>query len=474
MTADTRRTTPVTFPSVEHPEPAAWCVEPRNEIVHGPLDRVLLRLAGPAILAKALSAALALVDVFWVGRLGAAPMAAVNTGFFASWILQAATALTAAGILAHVSRHIGAGDRAGAGRAAAQGLVLGILIGTILGTAVWFGAPQLFELLGTAPEVREPGVVYLRILFLAAPLTFTVTNCEAIMRAAGNTRTPLLVMGGMVLFNAVLDPLLIFGLGPFPRLEVLGAALATFLAQLFAVLVFAGRALAKDRSFPLSKPALLRIERALAAQMLRVGTPPMAIGVLFSLIYLFLSGVAARLGTLELAVLGLGNRTEALTYLVSSGFAAATAAVLGQNLGAGSPERAARAAWRSAQWMGLYGTIVGAALMVWPRQVLALFTADEGVLATGTTYTRILGLCHGLMAVEIVLENAFAGAGDTLPPLLISVPINVLRVPLVLWLVYGLDAGILGIGWLLSITASLRGVIAILWFRRGRWKEKRL
>ena len=468
------RSTPLTFPSDEHPEPAAWSIEPRNEIVHGPLDHVLLRLAGPAILAKALYAALALVDVMWVGRLGAAATAAVNTGFFTSWILQAATALTAAGILAHVARSMGAGERRRAGTAAAQGLLLGVLLGVLLGAAAWWLAPRLFLLLGTTPEVREPGIVYVRIFFLAAPLSFTVVNCESIMRAAGNTRTPLLVMGGMVLCNGLLTPLLVYGIGPFPRLEVMGAALATLLSQVLAAGIFAARAFAGDRSFPFERAALRRIDWALARRLLRIGAPPMAIGTLFSLIYLFLSGVAARLGTLELTILGLGNRTEALTYLVSSGFSAATAAVVGQNLGAGAPERAARAAWTSARWMGIYGTVVGTALIVWPRQVLALFTTDAAVLDLGTTYTRVLGLCHGLMAVEIVLENSFAGAGDTLPPLLISVPINVLRVPIVLWLVHVAGAGIIGIGWLLSITACLRGILAMLWFRRGGWARQRL
>ncbi len=461
------------FPSEEHPEPGAWSAPP-NALVSGSLDRVLLRLAGPAILAKALYAALALVDVFWVGRLGAAATAAVNTGFFTSWILQAATTLTAVGILAHVARHLGGGDRARAAHAASQGLVLGVLLGGVLAAAAWFGAPSLFDLLGTSADVRAPGIAYLRVLYLAAPLAFTVTNCEAIMRAAGNTRTPLLVMGGMVLVNAVLDPLLIFGVGPLPRLEVLGAGIATFVAQLVAVGAFAALAVRRSTSLPLSRAALERLDGGLALRLLRVGVPPMAVGALFSIIYLFLSGVAARLGTVELTILGLGNRTEALTYLVSSGFAAATAAVVGQNLGAGAPERAARAAWRSVLWMSVYGTVVGGALVLWPRQVLSLFSTDPEVLATGAAYTRILGFCHGWMAVEIVLDNAFAGAGDTLPPMLISVPINLLRVPLVLWLVAERGAGILAIGWLLSGTAVLRGVLAVLWFRRGGWKEKRL
>jgi putative MATE family efflux protein len=316
--------------------------------------------------------------------------------------------------------------------------------------------------------------LYLRVLFLAAPLTFTWMNCEAVMRAAGNTRTPLLIMSGMVLVNGVLDPLLIFGPGPFPRLGVLGAGLATLIAQFAAVVVFAVLASSRNPSLPLSRAAIRRLDPRLAARMLRVGTPTMAIGVLYSLVYLFLSGVAARLGTLELAVLGLGNRTETFTYLVSSGFGAATAAMVGQNLGAGLPERAARAAWSAALWMGLYGLAMGCLLVAWPRQVLGLFTSDAAVLEAGAAYTRIIGLCQGLMAVEIVLDHAFAGAGDTLPPMLISVPVNLLRVPLVLWIAGGLGAGILGIGWLLSITAALRGVLAAAWFARGGWRERGL
>ena len=445
-----------------------------NDIVAGPLDRALLRLAGPAILAKSLYAVLSLADVFWVGRLGAAPTAAVNTGFFTSWILQAATSLTAVGILAHVARHLGAGDRKRAEHAATQGVLIGVLLGTVLGGVAWLLAPRLFDLLGTAPEVRQPGVTYLRILFLAAPLTFTWMNAEALMRAAGNTRTPLVIIGAMVLVNGALDPFLIFGIGPFPRLEVVGAGLATWISQAIAVAAFALLPARGEPSFPFARRALSRVDFGLAARFLRMGTPTMSVGVLFSGVYLFLSAVAARLGTVELAVLGLGNRSETFTYLVSSGFGAAAAAVVGQNLGARQEARAARAAWRSTAWMGLYGTIVGAVLVVWPREVLALFTSDAAVLDTGATYTRIIGLCQGLMAVEIVLAHAFAGAGDTLPPMLISVPLNLVRVPLVFVILERFDGGILAIGWLLSITAALRGVLAAAWFARGKWKDRKL
>jgi putative MATE family efflux protein len=451
-----------------------WTPPPRGDLTHGPLQAALFRLAGPAILAKALHALLALVDVFWVARLGAAPTAAVTTSFFASWILLAATDLTALGILAHVARHTGAGDRARAAHAASQGLLLGLGLGTLLAALAWAATPALFRALGTEPAVAASGTVYMRLLFVAAPLTYTYINCEFVMRAAGDTRTPMLITGGMVLLNAVLDPFLIYGIGPFPRLEVLGAALATVLAQVVAVAAFAWRAAVRDRAMPLVRASLRRLDPRLARSLLAIGFPGMAIGVFYSLIYLFMSGIAARLGTVALAVLGLANRAESVTYLVVTGFAAATATMVGQNLGARRPDRAARAAWSSALWMGLYGVLVGGVLVAAPRQVLGLFTSDPEVLDLGGPYLRILGYAQPLMALEIVFEHAFSGAGDNVPPMAISVPMNALRVPLLLWVVHDLGAGLLGIAWVLAITCMVRGLLAALWFRRGGWKARRL
>jgi len=284
----------------------------------------------------------------------------------------------------------------------------------------------------------------------------------------------MLITGGMVLFNAVLDPLLIYGIGPFPRLEVLGAAIATVLAQVVAVAGFAWRAAARDAHFPLEARGLRRLDLPLARSIVGIGLPGMAIGVFYSTIYLFMSGITARLGTRELAILGLANRAESVTYLASNGFAAATATLVGQNLGARRPDRAERAAWLSAGWMGLYGLVLGSVLVIWPRAVLGIFTSDPQIIEQGAPYLRLLGYAQPLMAIEIVFEHAFAGAGNTLPPMLISVPMNSLRIPLLLWVVFELHAGLLGIGWVLSLTCIVRGALAALWFRRGGWKRRRL
>lgn len=445
----------------------------QTDITHGALTPALFRLAAPAILAKALHVALGLVDVFWVGRLGAAASAAVTTSFFASWILVSAVDLTALGILAHVARHVGARDRERAAHAASQGLLLGAILGVGFAAAAWFAAPWLFRTLGTGPEVSEPGLVYLRILFLAAPFTFTYLNCEFLMRAAGNTRAPLAVAGVAVLVNAILDPLLIYGVGPFPRWGVAGAGVATLLSQVIACGAFAVFAWRRHPALPLARRSLRRIDWPLAGSLLRIGLPGMLVGNLYSFIYLFMSGIAARLGTSQLAVLGLANRAESITYLVTNGFGAATAAVVGQNLGARRPDRAERAAWLSVGWMTAYAFIAGGALVLWPGWILHLFSSDPAVVEMGAPYLRILGFAQPLMAVEIVLEHAFSGAGDTVPPMVISLPLNALRVPLLLWVVHT-GGGLIEIGWVLATTCTARGILAALWFRRGHWKTRQL
>jgi Na+-driven multidrug efflux pump len=254
----------------------------------------------------------------------------------------------------------------------------------------------------------------------------------------------------------------------------MGAGLVMLLAQAVAVAAFAVYALRGHRNFPLDRQAFRRLDLRLAGSLLRIGTPGMAIGVFYSSIYLFMSGIAARIGTRELAVLGLANRTESITYLVTNGFAAATATLVGQNLGAGLPQRAERAAWLSVGWMSLFACVTGAVLVFLPRQILGLFTTDPAVLDLGAPYVRILGYAQPLMAVEIVLEHAFSGAGDTVPPMLISVPMNSLRIPLILWVVYELHAGLIGIAIVLAVTCMLRGVLAMVWFGRGQWKYRRL
>jgi putative MATE family efflux protein len=440
----------------------------------GPLLRALVRLATPVVVMQACHTAFHLVNVMWVGRLGASATAAVTTSFFLLWTLYAVADIAGVGVTATVSRHVGARQTPQAGYAAAQGALLAALIGIALTIVGELTVRPLFALVGTAPDVRDLAVGYLRITLLGAVVSFLYVWAESTMRAAGDTRTPLIVIATSLGLNALLDPVFIFGLGPVPRMGVNGAALATVLSQLVAVAWFLVLAARRHPAFPLDFQALRRFDPRYGFALARIGVPYALIGILFSFVYLYFAHVAARFGTPAVAVVGVGNRIESISYLVAAGFGLACEAIVGQNLGARRPDRAERAAWLSAALMAGFGGIVMIAMLAIPRVLLAVFTSDPDLIRIGVPYLRILALTQAFTGVELVMNGAFSGAGDTLPPMRISTTMSLLRIPLAWWFAVGLGMGIEGLAWMITITCAVRASILAWWFRRGAWKTKAL
>jgi putative MATE family efflux protein len=438
----------------------------------GPLLRALVRLATPVVVMQACHTLFHLVNVMWVGRLGASATAAVTTSFFLLWTLYAIADIAGVGTTATVARHVGAGERAQAGYASAQGGLLAIVIGLLLTVLGELFVPRLFALVGTAPDVQALAVTYVRITLLGAVVSFLYVWAESTMRAAGDTRTPLIVIASSLALNAALDPLLIFGLGPFPRLGVAGAAVATVIAQCAAVAWFLVLAFRRHPAFPLDFAALRRFQPRYARALAKIGTPYALIGILFSFVYLYFAHVAARFGTAAVAVVGVANRVESITYLVAAGFGLACEAIVGQNLGAGRADRAERAAWLSSGLMASFATVIMLAMLLVPRALLAFFTPDPEVIKTGASYLRILALGQVFTAVELVLNGAFSGAGDTLPPMVISTTVSVLRIPLAAAFTHAL--GLDGLAWMITLTCAVRVAILVLWYRRGAWRTKAL
>ena len=445
-----------------------------QDLTRGPLLGALVRLATPVVVMQIAHTLYHWIDVVWVGRLGAEATAALTTSFFALWTAWAIGDMTGVAVAATVSRHVGAGDRAAAGYGAAQGVLLAVFSGVAVSILGGLAAGPLFGVLGTPPGVAVQATTYLRIVLAGATISYLYIVGESVLRASGDTRTPLTVIASSLGLNAVLDPFLIFGWGPFPAMGVAGAATATVIAQAFAVAWFAVLAWSRHPAFPFDFAALSRPSPRYATALARIGVPFCLMGILYSVVYLWLARVAAPFGTTALAVVGLANRIESLTYLAAVGFGLACEAMVGQNLGAGRPERAERAAWLSTGLMAGLGLVVSLLMAVVPEALLGGFTSDPEVVARGVPYLRILALCQAFTALEIVLNGAFAGAGDTLPPSLISVTVSLLRIPLAVGLAHGLGLGLPGIAWTITLTCIGRAIIVALWFRRGRWKTKAL
>jgi putative MATE family efflux protein len=442
------------------------------DATRGPLLRALVKLATPVVLMQACHTAFHLVNVMWVGRLGAGSTAAVTTSFFLLWTVWSVADIAGVGTTATVSRHVGAGERAQAGYAASQGALLAVAIGLCVTAAGWLGIAPLYALIGTEPEVTRQAVAYLRILLGGAAISSLYVWAESTMRAAGDTRTPLVVIASSLALNAALDPLLIFGIGPFPRLGMAGAAIATVIAQGCAVTWFATLALRRHPAFPLDLAGLRRFDPRYALGLARIGVPFALIGILYSAVYLYFAHVVARFGTAAVAVVGVSNRIESVTYLVAAGFGLACEAIVGQNLGARKPDRAERATWLSSRLMAAFGSLVMIAMIAIPETLLGVFTTDREVIRTGVLYLRLLALSQAFTGVELVVNGAFSGAGDTVPPMAISTTMSLLRFPLAWYFVVAQGAGLVGLALVITITAALRTVLLALWFRRGAWRTK--
>ncbi|MGH7726362.1 MAG: MATE family efflux transporter [Candidatus Eiseniibacteriota bacterium] len=439
----------------------------------GPLLPALLRLAGPIVIMQLSHTLFHVIDVMWVGRLGAAATAGVTASYYFVWMLWSLNDITAVSVAATVARHIGARERDKAAYGVAQAALLAVVLGAVV-TVIGLSVDRVYALVGASPEVHAIGVGFLRYIFAGAIITFLFGLSESTLRAAGDTRTPMIVVASSLALNAILTPLLVFGPGPLPALGASGAGLATVLAQLFAVVWFATLALRGHPAFPFDFAALRRVSAPYVLALVRVGLPFSLMGLLFSAVYVVLARIAARVGTEGLAVLGIGNRVESLAYLVAVGMSLACEAVVGQNLGAREPRRAERAAWLSSGIMAAFALVISVVMWAVPEALVGFFTNDAEVVRLGVPYLRVLAACQAFSAIEIVMNGAFAGAGDTMPPMLITGVLSTLRIPLAFWLCIDQGLGALGLAWTITVTCIGRGALLAYWFHRGAWKTKAL
>ncbi len=437
--------------------------------VTGPIPRELLRLAGPVFVSQLLRVAYQWVDALWVRGLGVEATAAVTTSMFVLWTVYSLSDVVGVGVSAYVSQLLGAGERRRAGLAAYVGVRAAATIGVGCGVLGALGAGHVYRLMHAPREVVEVGTPYLAIVGGAAALPMTAFVCETIMRAAGNTRVPLAIDVCTVTLNAVLDPFLIYGWGPFPRLGLAGAAWATVLSQAVAVACYAGIAARRHPAFPFARSAPGSAVSVL--RLARIGLPSALIGMMFSLVYIAFSRSAARFGAASLAVVGIANRIEAIQFVVGVSIGIAAASMVGQNIGAGRPERAVQAIRTGLVWCGSLSVGLTVLILSRPEWFVGLFTRDAEALRIGVPYLRILATCLIATGVEMVTFEAILGSGHTRALSILYNVVSLIRIPLAFWVPDLMGNGALGIAWLITITCNLRTVAIVAWALRGTWKR---
>jgi MATE family, multidrug efflux pump len=444
----------------------------RQDFTTGPIGRALLLLAVPMVLETAMESIFAVVDVFFVSRLGPEAIATVGlTESMLTLIYTVALGLSI-GVTAMVSRRIGENDPDGAARTAVQAIALGLGVATVLGTLGAIFAPRLLGLMGAEEGVIGPGAVYTRIMLGGNATVLLLFLINAIFRGAGDAATAMRVLWLGNGINIVLDPTLIFGLGPFPELGIQGAAVATNIGRGTAVLV---QLIVLARATGRIKIAAhhLRVMPSVMWQLIRLsatGTFQVFIGMAS---WIGLIRILAGFGSEVLAGYTIGIRLIIFALLPSWGLSNAAATMVGQGLGAGKPERAERAVWLAGFYNMIFLGVIGTGFIIFAPQLVRLFTTEPEPFHWAVRSLRIVSVGFPFYAYGMVLTQSFNGAGDTWTPTIINLFIFWLfELPFAFVMAYVAGLGPTGVFIAMTVSFSALAVVSAIAFRRGRWKHK--
>ncbi|MFS8542595.1 MAG: MATE family efflux transporter [Limnochordales bacterium] len=382
------------------------------DFTQGPIPANLIRLAWPLVAGNLLQTVYNLVDMFWVGRLGATQVAAVSIVFPTDWLLVSiAMGITVAGA-ALVSQWTGARQPREADRVAAQTVSVAVLAALALAClAHWLRLP-LLRLMGAEGEVFPDALAYMTVIIWTVPFTFLFFAFRSSLRGAGDTLRPMYLSVFSNVLNVVLDPILIFGWGPVPALGVAGAAWATLIARALAGLVGLGYLLSGQLAIRV-RPGDLVPRWPIARELLRLGLPASLDGAARSFSAVAMVAIVARLGPVATAAYGIVNRVMSMVWTTSAAVGQAVATGVGQNLGAGRLGRSRRVAWTGVALDLLLLGAGGLASVALAPVIMQVFVNDADVVAQGTAFLRVVGWSFGFAGGVQVVQGAFQGAGRT-------------------------------------------------------------
>jgi putative MATE family efflux protein len=451
-----------------------------HDYTKGPLRTAILLLAVPMVLEMGLESTFAIVDTFWVNKIDAGWFGATPTGGAAvaaigmtegmvSMVYAIAFGLGMA-VTAMVARRVGEQDLAGASIAASQGIGLALAAGLSIGVPAALFAPELLGLM-TAEGSRavEVGSGYTRWTFASTPIITLLFLQNAIFRGAGDPLLALKVLAVANGLNIVLDPCLIFGLGPFPALGVEGAGVATFIGRTFAV-VYQFWLLRRGRC-RVPMPRLLRFDLQPMLQLVRLSAGTIGQFLIGTTSWMFLAKFVNASGDDASAGYTTGIRILIFALLPAWGLSNAAATLVGQNLGARQPERAEAAVWLTALYDVAFLALVTVVMELFPGPIVGVFVDAPAQAAYAVATLRIVAAGYVFYAWGMVAVQAFNGAGDTKTPTWLHVWFFwALQIPLAATLAFGFELGAVGVMWAIPVAESLFAVAAVILFRRGRWK----
>ena len=445
-----------------------------RDFTTGSLNRAIILLAIPMVLEMVLESLFAVVDVFWVGKLGADAVATVGLTESLLMLVFAVGIGLSMSTTAMVARRIGEKDPEDAAIAGVQAIFLGVLISLSIGIPSFIFAPRLLELMGASPAVVATGSSYARVALGGCGAVVLLFLNNAIFRGAGDAAIAMRLLWVSNIINLILDPCLIFGLGPFPHMGVTGAALATFTGRSIGVLYQFYRLMkGTERIHVLLRHVRLNVR--VMTKLLRVSLTGMLQFAIANASWIGLVRIVSLFGSAAVAGYTVAIRIVIFFILPAWGLSNAAATLVGQNLGAKRPDRAALAVWRTGLYNMIFLGSLGVFFVVFATPVVRLFVNDAAVVAIAATALRTFACGNIAYAYVMVTLSAFNGAGDTLTPTLVYFcGFWVLELPLAWGLAVGMRLGPQGAFLSVVIAECAIALASVVLFKRGRWEGQKI
>jgi len=458
-------------PAGKPPSPGT---SPKFDLTTGNITANLLRLAWPVIVSSSLNMLGPTIDVIWVGKLGSVAVAGVGVAGIAVQLLMSSMMGLVMGMRALIARAIGAGNDAEANRVVKQSLMVGVLISIFMAIIGLIFADVFLRLLGLAEDVVAVGGVYLRVIFASSIVMMIRFAMEGSLQAAGDTLRPMYITIIYRSVHIVLCPFLVFGWWIFPEMGIVGAAVTNMVAQ-FVGLVLITWVLLTGRTRLRLEFKNFSFDWGLIWRIVRIGIPSSVMSIQMGLGAFVLIKFLTPFGTTAVAAHTIWSRLDIFLMMPLMGLGMAAGVLAGQNLGAKKPERAVKSAWRA--------VILGEAVMLFwvlviflgAEWLVLLFNSEPALVEIGAQFLRIAAIGYLIFSLPAVLQNSISGAGDTVPPMILSVVSTwLVQIPLAYFLSQVDSFGVYGLRWAIVISVYLMALFFLIYFLRGRWKTKRV
>lgn len=467
-------------PSLEPLDNSFWSVVreglrgSQRDFTQGPIWVALVILAIPMILEMSMESLFAVVDIFFVAKLGADAVAIVGLTESVMALIYAVAFGLAIGATATVARRIGEKDAEGAAKSAAHVIYLGIIVSLLISAIGIIFAPDILMALGADPRIIEEGSVFMRIMLGGNAVVVFIFLLNAIFRGAGDAAIAMRVLVLSNGLNMVLSPMFIFGVGFFPELGVTGAAVGTTIGRGCGVLYAAWHLVRPGGRIHVHRESW-RFDAVLLWKLLRLSSTGVFQLLVATASWTALMPIMAGFGEVAIAGYVIALRVVMFALLPALGLSNAAATMVGQNLGAGKPERSEAAVWAAAKFNTAFYFGVGVLFWLFGNEIIGFFSNDAEVLRYGRSALHIIGYGFAFYGLGMVLETAFNGAGDTWTPTYLNIFVFWLfEIPTAYLLAYYFELGPDGVFWSITVAFSLLAVASALLFKRGKWKLKQV